>query len=94
MAESPSEMCSELEEQRDALKAYAAELYEKLRWNIGISIVMLQEAGGVVEIEKEVLESINIDTVQLMVRYDEEREIYIVEGVFEDGSEPVSESNG
>lgn len=80
--ESPSETSSEIE----GLQARIAELYEMLRWNVGILTVLLQEAGGLVEIDKATLEGIDVMKVRTVVSYDEEKEIYKVEGVFEDES--------
>ena len=77
MEESLSETSSE---------ARIAELYEMLRWNVGILTVLLQEAGGLVEIDKPTLEGIDVSKARTVVSYDEDREVYIVEGVFEDES--------
>lgn len=51
-------------------------------WLAAINAVLLQEAGGVVEITKEALKSIDLTRTQFEIRYNEESETYTIEGVF------------
>jgi len=60
------------------------ELMENLRWSMAITAVLLQEAGGLVEIKQKVLEGINLNTVQTKVLFDEDRKVYIIEGVYDE----------
>lgn len=86
MAALPSEMFSKLVAERDALREHRDQIMEMLKWNTAIVSVLLQEAGGLVEIPKETLEGIDLTKTQTLVTPDEERGVYIIEGVFEDES--------
>ena len=88
MVDSQSETYSkeEYEKQIATLVDENEKLAESLRWNSAILSVLLQEAGGVVEIAKETLLGITWEQVNATVRLDEERDVYIVDGNF-DGTE-------
>lgn len=56
------------------------ETMDLLRWTHGILAAVLQEAGGVIEIEEKDLSSVDLSKSQIKVNFDEERKVYIVEG--------------
>lgn len=78
MTELPLETSSEHTE-----KEYQ-ELLQMLKWSNAVLSVLLEEAGGVVEIDKEVLHGIDLNKVVAGLYLDEERNVYVVEGVYED----------
>lgn len=78
MEQSPSETSFE------ELKALYKETYDNLRWVMAINSVLLQEAGGAAEINRETLESIDLNKTRVEITYDVERDVYKVEGVYND----------
>lgn len=56
------------------------EIFEMLRWNHGILAVLIQEAGGIVHIPEADLAAIDINKSNIIVKFDDEAGIYIVEG--------------
>jgi hypothetical protein len=65
-------------------------LIEEKKWLSAINAVLLQEAGGLVEIDKKTLLSIDLNNTAIKITYNEETETYTVEGVF---NELHAESN-
>jgi len=65
---------------------YVDQLVENLKWSTAIVAVLLQEAGGLVEIKQEVLEGINLNIARTTVLFDEDRKVYVIKGIYEDGS--------
>ena len=82
MAQSHSETSSELTVEQ--LMEYNDQLFDRLKWMVAINTVLLQEAGGLVEIDQSVLESINVMAARTEVTLDQERGVYIIEGIFEE----------
>jgi hypothetical protein len=72
------QLIAELEENRK----YSAELLDMLKWNVGILTVVLQEAGGMIEVDQQELESIDLSKTRTEISFDEERNVYIVKGIF------------
>lgn len=66
---------------------YVQELQESLNWHAAILTVLLQEAGGVVEVEAKDLEGIQLDRAKASVSYDEERKVYTIEGLYTEDDE-------
>jgi len=66
---------------------YVAELEDMLKWNVAILTVLLQEAGGLVEISRETLEGINVGQAKTQVSFDSAKQVYLIEGVYDDGTE-------
>lgn len=56
---------------------------EALKWSNAVLAVLLQQAGGVVELTKEDLESIDLNKLTITATYVAARDIYVVEGEFE-----------
>jgi hypothetical protein len=71
MVDSPSEISSEEE----------LSLRENLDWHAAILAVLLEEAGGAVEISAEDLNGISLASAQATVSYDPERDVYTIERV-------------
>lgn len=72
------------EEELAASKQYAQELFNQLSLNAAILVVLLDQAGGMAEVTKEELESIDVTKANARLYYDEEREVYVIEGMYED----------
>jgi hypothetical protein len=72
MEQLPSETSSE----------YVAEIEHSLNWHAAILAVLLQEAGGVVEVKAEDLEKIKLSEAKASVVYNEDRNVYIIEGLY------------
>lgn len=70
------------EEETVYTNGYVKELQESLNWHAAILTVLLQEAGGVVEVEAKDLEGIRLDRARAQVSYDEERKVYTIEGLY------------
>lgn len=80
---SNEEAVQELEEvQQHYTAEYVKELQESLNWHAAILTVLLAEAGGVVEVEAKDLEGIQLEKAKAQVSYDEERNAYIIEGLY------------
>ncbi len=62
---------------------YVESLRENLNWSTAILTVLLQEAGGAVEVSREDIEGIDLNRASASVKYDEAREMYIIEGNYE-----------
>jgi len=73
MEESPSETYS---------AEYVQEVEHMLKWNTALVYVLLAEAGGLVEIKREVLEGVNVNDVKTQVSYDDSKGVYVIEGVY------------
>lgn len=69
MVDSPSEMSSELLE----------ELTLSLNWHAAILAVLLEEAGGVVEVKAEDIEKIDVARAKVQISFDEENNMYTIE---------------
>lgn len=57
-------------------------MQESLNWHAAILTVLLQEAGGVVEVEAKDLEGIQLNRAKAQVTYDGERDVYTIEGLY------------
>lgn len=77
MEELPSETFSD-----ENLKEYITTLEENLNWHAAILAVLLQEAGGVVEVDAEELRRINLSKAQAAISFDPENNTYKVEGLY------------
>lgn len=94
MEESHSEISSDRDYALEAEKARALEvanlrlhndeLMEMLKWNAAIVAVLLEQAGGVAEVEREDLERIDLSKVNATVEYNQEKDIYVIKGVYDD----------
>lgn len=66
--------------------AYTAEqikeLQDSLNWHAAILTVLLLEAGGVVEVDAKELGKIDLNKAKARISYDEEREVYTIEGLY------------
>jgi hypothetical protein len=83
MEPSPSETSSDnVEVSAEVL----AELQQSLDWHAAILAVLLQEAGGVVEVKADDLTGINLAQARASISYDDERKVYIIEGLYTDES--------
>lgn len=58
-----------------------AQLLEMLKWNTAAMVAILDHHGGTVRIERAVLEGIDLAERAVQISYDEENELYVVEGV-------------
>jgi len=61
---------------------YVQELQDSLNWHAAIMTVLLAEAGGVVELSGKELNAIQLDRAKAQVSYDEDRDVYIIEGLY------------
>lgn len=57
-------------------------LRESLDWHAALLTVLLLEAGGVVEVDAKELEKIDLNRAQARISLDEERNVFIVEGLY------------
>ena len=57
-------------------------LRQSLDWHAAILTVLLLEAGGVVEVDAKELEKIDLNRAQARISFDEERNVYIIEGLY------------
>ncbi len=55
------------------------EVVEMLKWNTAILIALLDHHGGMINVEKELLESIDLRKRAVRISFDEEKATYIVE---------------
>jgi len=62
------------------------QVVESLNWHAAILAVLLQEAGGIVEIRKDELTGIQLDKAKVSITYDKERKVYVIEGLYTDES--------
>lgn len=80
MEESHSETSSELEQ----VIAHRDEVMNMLKWNAAIVAILLEQAGGVAEVTREDLERVDLSKVNATVEYDQERDMYVIKGVYDD----------
>jgi hypothetical protein len=90
MVASPSEISSEetvesLERNEMAqLIAHRDEIMDMLKWNAAVMAILLEQAGGVAEVTRQELESVDLAKVNATVEYDAQRDIYVIRGVYEE----------
>jgi hypothetical protein len=77
---SHSETSSELEDMR----AWARDLFEQLKLNAAVLVILLEQAGGVAEFTPEELSAIDVNRANVRMYLDEERNVYVVEGLYDD----------
>lgn len=77
MEESQSQKSSDFDWQE-----YALETFEQLKLNAAILVILLEQAGGLAEFTKEELESIDVSAANARLHYDEDRNVYVLEGVY------------
>jgi hypothetical protein len=63
---------------------YVHELQNMLNWNAAIVYILLAEAGGLVEVKREVLEAVDVASVNTQVSFDQNKDVYVIEGVYKD----------
>ena len=82
MEESPLETCSECEpEEPIYTQTQINEIETSVNWHEAILAVLLQEAGGAVEVKKEDLLSIDLVKAQASITYNEEKDTFLIEAV-------------
>ena len=82
MAELPSETHSETEYEN--LVASYQELYENLKLNAAVCVLLLEQAGGAAEFTPEELQAVDLSKSNIALSFDEEKKIYRLEGVYDE----------
>lgn len=72
-----------LSDENVELKRTIAKMEENLQWCTVVMAVLLQNDGGVLELDDDILAQIDLSKVNIRVRRDEEKQRYVVEGTFE-----------
>lgn len=78
----PLETSSELSE-LDQLRQDYDLLLENLKLNAAVCVILLEQAGGVAEFTPDELASVDLGRSNVRLSHDEERNVYVVEGVYE-----------